>query len=117
MSRFGRVRRRPDHWDSPHDRARLRVAERMAGDLRPDEATWLVEHLAGCASCAGVAAQYEADRVALRALRDAAPEPPRDLWRGPPRASSRSPDAIAAIRAARPSAALASRSAPSRPSR
>jgi hypothetical protein len=52
----------------------------MAGDLRPDEATWLDQHLAGCANCAGIAAQYEADRVALRALRDAAPEPPRDLW-------------------------------------
>jgi hypothetical protein len=52
----------------------------MAGDLRPEEATWLDEHLAGCASCAGVAAQYEADRVALRALRESAPEPPRDLW-------------------------------------
>ena len=32
------VRRRPDHWASPHDRARLRIAERMAGDLRNEEA-------------------------------------------------------------------------------
>lgn len=80
MSRFGRVGRRPDHWDSPHERARLRLAERMAGDLPQDEASWLDEHLAGCADCTSVAAQYDADRVALRALRDAPPEPPRDLW-------------------------------------
>ena len=80
MSRLGRVGRRPDHWDSPHERARLRVAERMAGDLGTDEAGWLDEHLAGCAPCAALAAEYAADRLALRALRDAAPEPPRDLW-------------------------------------
>jgi hypothetical protein len=83
MSRFGRVRRvrrRPDHWDSPHDRARLRIAERMAGDLRNEEAAWLDEHLVGCAACTSLATQYAADRDALRALRDVAPEPPRDLW-------------------------------------
>ena len=80
MSRLGRVGRRPDHWDSPHERARLRVAERMAGDLGAEEAGWLDEHLAACAPCAALAAQYAADRLALRALRDAAPEPPRDLW-------------------------------------
>jgi hypothetical protein len=80
VSRLGRVGRRPDHWDSPHERARLRVAERMAGDLGAEEAGWLDEHLAGCAPCAALAAQYAADRLALRALRDAAPEPPRDLW-------------------------------------
>ncbi len=83
MSRFGRVRRvrrRPDHWDSPHDRARLRIAERMAGDLRNEEAAWLDEHVADCAACMSLSAQYAADRDALRALRDVAPEPPRDLW-------------------------------------
>jgi hypothetical protein len=80
VSRFGRVGRRPDHWDSPHERARLRVAERMAGDLGVEEAGWLDQHLAGCAPCAALAAQYAADRLALRALRDATPEPPRDLW-------------------------------------
>ena len=83
MSRFGRVRRvrrRPDHWDSPHDRARLHIAARMAGDLRNEDASWLDEHLAGCAACTGIAEQYAADREALRALRTAPPEPPRDLW-------------------------------------
>ena len=80
MSRFGRVARRPDHWDSPHDRARLRLAERMAGDLDVEEAAWLEEHLGDCPSCTSVAAQFAADRLALRALRDAAPQPPRDLW-------------------------------------
>src|SRR5688572_18118384 len=80
MKRFRRVGRRPDHWDSPHERARLRVAERMAGDLGVEEARWLDEHLSDCPSCTSVAAQYAADRLALRTLRDAAPQPPRDLW-------------------------------------
>ena len=52
----------------------------MAGDLGAEEAGWLDEHLAGCAPCAALAAQYAADRLALRSLRDATPEPPRDLW-------------------------------------
>jgi hypothetical protein len=80
MRRFGRVARRPDHWDSPHDRARLRLAERMAGDLDVEEAAWLDAHLADCPFCTRVAAQFAADRLALRSLRDAAPQPPRDLW-------------------------------------
>jgi hypothetical protein len=58
----------------------VRIAERMAGGLGVDEAAWLDEHLAACAACTGVAAQYAADRVALRGLRATAPEPPRDLW-------------------------------------
>jgi hypothetical protein len=52
----------------------------MAGELRREETVWLDEHLAGCAACTGLAAQYAADRDALRAMRDTAPEPPRDLW-------------------------------------
>lgn len=80
MRRFGRVARRPDHWDSPHERARLRLAERMAGDLEVEEAAWLDAHLADCPFCTSIAAQFAADRLALRALRDAAPQPPRDLW-------------------------------------
>ena len=52
----------------------------MAGDLRNEESAWLDEHLAGCAACTSVAAQYAADRDALRALRDDAPAAPRDLW-------------------------------------
>lgn len=80
MRRFGRVPRRPDHWDSPHERARLRLAERMAGDLDVEEAAWLDGHLADCPFCTSVASQFVADRLALRALRDAAPQPPRDLW-------------------------------------
>lgn len=80
MSRFSRVGRRPDHWRSTHERARARLAERMAGDLGTEETAWLDEHLGGCPACSNVAAQYAADRLALRALRDAAPEPPRNLW-------------------------------------
>ena len=52
----------------------------MAGDLGIEETAWLHEHLAECPSCTSVAAQFAADRLALRALRDAAPQPPRDLW-------------------------------------
>jgi len=80
MSRFPRLRRRPDHWSSPHERARTRAAERLDGPLGLVEASWLEEHLAACPDCATIAAAYEADRAALRSLRDEAPVPPRDLW-------------------------------------
>lgn len=80
MSRFGRIRRRPDHWPTPHARARTRAAQRLDGPLGLAESTWLDAHLADCAGCSAVAAQYDADRAALRSLRDTAPTPPRDLW-------------------------------------
>jgi len=80
LSRFGRIRRRPDHWASSHERARIRAAERLDGPLGLAESTWLDEHLVGCAACAAVAAAYEADRLALRSLAASPAEPPRDLW-------------------------------------
>jgi len=80
MSRFGRIRRRPDHWATPHERARARASERLDGPLGLTEAAWLDEHLAGCPDCAAVAQAYEDDRLALRGLREQLPEPPRDLW-------------------------------------
>jgi len=80
VSRFTRLRRRADHPSDAHARAHARLAERIDGPLGPAESSWLDEHLADCPSCAGVAAAYEDDRVALRALRDESPEPPRDLW-------------------------------------
>ena len=80
MTRFARVRRRPDHWTSPHDRARARASERMDGPLGLAEATWLEEHLADCAECSAIATAYLADREALRDLRSSTIEPPRDLW-------------------------------------
>jgi Putative zinc-finger len=80
MSPLGRVSRRPDQWSSPHERARVRSAERIDSALDPLEAVWLDEHLAGCDDCRAVAAAYDTDRLALRALRDDPPEPPRDLW-------------------------------------
>ncbi len=97
MTRFARIRRRPDHWASPHERARLRAAERLDGPLGLAEATWLDEHLAGCAACAAIAAAYEADRLALRA-----PAPTRHpsrratCGRAPPPPSSASRSAVAA---------------------
>ncbi len=80
MSRLGRVGRRPDHWRSPHERARVRAAERLQAPLKPREAAWLEAHLRECSSCAAIVAAYAADRAMLRRLRDANPEPPRDLW-------------------------------------
>jgi hypothetical protein len=80
MSRFPRLRRRPDQWSDPHERARIRAAERLDGPLGLAESSWLEEHLAGCPACVAIAAEYESDRGALRALRDQQPEPPRDLW-------------------------------------
>jgi hypothetical protein len=80
MSRASRLRRRPEHWADSHERARARLAERLDGPLEVEESTWLDEHLTGCAPCTAIAAGYEADRQALRALRDQPPEPPRDLW-------------------------------------
>jgi hypothetical protein len=52
----------------------------MDGPLGLTEATWLDEHLAGCPACSTLARAYEDDRLALRALRDQMPDPPRDLW-------------------------------------
>ena len=80
MSRFLRLRRRPDEWPDVHARARTRLAERMDGPLGLAESTWLDEHLAGCAACTAIANGFEDDRLALRALRTQQPDPPRDLW-------------------------------------
>jgi hypothetical protein len=80
VSRLGHVRRRPDHWATPHDRAKSRAAERLDGPLGLTETAWLDEHLAGCEPCLTAAQGFEADRLSLRALRDTPPEPPRDLW-------------------------------------
>jgi putative zinc finger protein len=80
VSRFPRLRRQPDQWADAHERARVRAAERLDGPLGLTESTWLDEHLAGCPSCAAIAAAYASDRKTLRSLRDQQPEPPRDLW-------------------------------------
>jgi hypothetical protein len=80
MSRIGRAARRPDQWRSPHERARVRAAERLEAPLNPSEAIWLEGHLRECATCAAIANAYATDRAMLRRLRDANPEPPRDLW-------------------------------------
>ena len=71
---------RHDDWSSDHDRARARAAERLDGPLDADEAIWLDDHLSSCDDCSAVAAEYAAERLDLRALRDHQPAPPRDLW-------------------------------------
>ncbi|MEX1170050.1 MAG: zf-HC2 domain-containing protein [Chloroflexota bacterium] len=80
IGRFGRVRRRPDHWSSPHERARLRAAERLDAPLAASETAWLDAHLAACEACRSIADAYAADRLLLRQLREETTEPPRDLW-------------------------------------
>ena len=76
---FGR-RRRPDDWSTSHARARAALSDRLDGVLEPGEASWLDEHLAECVDCRRAAEAYEAQRLQLRAGRDHAPLPPRDLW-------------------------------------
>jgi hypothetical protein len=63
-----------------HDRARGLAAQRVDERLSPADDAWLDAHLAGCDACSLVASDYEADRLVLRSLRGASPEPPRDLW-------------------------------------
>ena len=76
---FGR-RPRPDDWATNHARARAALSDRLDGVLEPSEAGWLDDHLTGCAECRGVAAEYDAQRTALRAARAGTEAPPRDLW-------------------------------------
>lgn len=73
-------RRRAGDSVATHDRARGLAATRLDQPLTPTEATWLDEHLSWCGACGAVAASYGSDRLALRSMRDRAPEPPRDLW-------------------------------------
>ena len=80
MSRMHRLRRRAGQSVVIHDRARSLAAQRLDEPLEANDATWLADHLAGCAACRSVAAAYEADRLRLRGLREHQPEPPRDLW-------------------------------------
>jgi hypothetical protein len=68
------------HRPDDHDRARELAAQRLDEALSPDDAIWIEQHLAWCAECSAIAAAYESDRSALRSLRSATPEPPRDLW-------------------------------------
>lgn len=63
-----------------HARARDHAAERLDQTLAAPDAAFLDAHLASCAECRDIAAEYEAQRVSLRSLRAVAPEPPRDLW-------------------------------------
>jgi hypothetical protein len=74
------LRRRHDTWDSAHERARYRAAERVDGSIDPAEEAWLDAHLVDCAECRAIADDYEAQSLALRSFRADLPQPPRDLW-------------------------------------
>jgi hypothetical protein len=80
MSLLGGRGGRSDDWSTQHDRARVRLSERLDSHLDPEESRWLDEHLANCDECAVAAVEYAAQRLELRALRDRMPSPPRDLW-------------------------------------
>ena len=109
MSRVQRIRRRrAGDSGAAHKRARGLAAERVDGSLQPADGGWLDEHLVGCAACRSVATAYEADRAALRGLRDRTPEPPRDLWARTSAAIERE----AAARGGAPQRATSGRSRP-----
>jgi len=73
-------RRRHNDHETSHDRARALIATGYLQPNEPVDADWLEAHLAGCLECRNDHAAYGADRELLRALREQAPEPPRDLW-------------------------------------
>jgi hypothetical protein len=73
-------RRRRDTWDSAHERARYRAAERIDGAIDPAEEAWLEAHLADCPECRTLVDGYEAQHLELSSYRTDLPEPPRDLW-------------------------------------
>lgn len=73
-----RLRREP--FAADHERARELAAERVDSAIEPDDAHWLNDHLAWCGPCRAVAAEYDEQRLSLRALRFEQPVPPRDLW-------------------------------------
>lgn len=105
MSRLYRGRRRAGHAAAEHERARTLAAQRLDEPLESADATWLTEHLAACAACRAIAADYDADRIALRSLRDLQPQPPRDLWARTSAAIER--EAVASGRAPRKAASSA----------
>ncbi len=81
MSRMHRLgRRHASASAAGHAHARQLAGDRLGSPLTELDETWLDLHLADCAACRSIAAEYEADRLALRALRDHQPEAPRDLW-------------------------------------
>lgn len=73
-------RRRHNDHEASHDRARALIATGFLQPNEPADADWLEAHLAGCLECRNDHAAYGADRELLRALREQAPDPPRDLW-------------------------------------
>jgi hypothetical protein len=72
-------RRRHHDDESAHDRARALTAWEMQEPLDELQGVWLAGHLEACAECRSDREAYLADRSLLRGLREAIPEPPRDL--------------------------------------
>jgi hypothetical protein len=98
-----------------HPRFLELAAARLDGLLDPAEAAALDAHLAACDACRERIAGYEADRAAMRGLRSASPDAPRDLWAR----TSAALDAEASRRAAaaRPAVGAPRRWIPLRPAR
>ncbi|MFL5779056.1 MAG: zf-HC2 domain-containing protein [Chloroflexota bacterium] len=78
--RLARLHRRSAEGDGAHARARELIVQRLDEPLAPDQAAWLEGHLERCDPCRVEADAFLADRSALRALRAAPIDPPRDLW-------------------------------------
>ncbi len=73
-------RRRHHDLEISHDRARAIASDALLGPVEPADAAWLQSHLEGCAECRRETEGFRVDHELLRGLRDATPEPPRDLW-------------------------------------
>jgi hypothetical protein len=73
-------RRRHHDAESGHDRARMLMSDGLLVSLEPEDAAWLGRHLDGCTECGRDWKAFRADHRLLRSLREAPPEPPRDLW-------------------------------------
>jgi hypothetical protein len=61
-----------------HERARMLAAESVDAKVESSDADWLAGHLASCADCTAIAAEYQDIHTELRSLQ--MPEVPRDLW-------------------------------------
>ncbi len=66
--------------ESAHDRAHALISANLLEPLDEGETAWLARHLETCADCTRDRVAYAADHDLLRGLRDASPQPPRDLW-------------------------------------
>ena len=73
-------RGRHNDQEATHERARALISAELLEPLNEADAAWLARHLESCAECSSDRVGFAADSALLRGLRDASPQPPRDLW-------------------------------------